>query len=277
MKIVKGQVAVITGGASGIGYGLAEALAARGVRIVLSDVREDGLNEAVARLGAGDVDAIGVIADVTDAASVDRLAEQTIDAYGRVDVVCNNAGVVSPAAPMWEQELTTWRRMIDIKMMGVIHGVRSFAPHLIDQGSGHILNTASSGGLAPLPGRTPYTGTMHAVVGLTETLDAELRRAARKVGATVLCPGLVDTPLGQNSATLGVAALPPGVDGSTMKGLPGVMSARAVAEAALAAIEADRVHSAPGSGVADRARARVEGLLADLAADDGFVLQPDLC
>ncbi|MEU6354580.1 SDR family NAD(P)-dependent oxidoreductase [Streptomyces sp. NPDC047072] len=267
MKIAKGQVAVVTGGASGIGYGLAEAFAARGMRVVVSDVREDSLEESAERLRGTGAEAIGVVADVTDAASVDRLAAATLDAYGRVDLICNNAGVVSPAAPMWEQELITWRRMIDIKVMGVIHGVRSFVPHLIAQGSGHVLNTASSGGLAPLPDRTPYTGTMHAVVGLTETLDAELRHVAPQLGATVLCPGLVDTPLGRNSATLGIAALPPGVDGTSMKGMPNVITAAEVADAAIAAIEADRVHSAPGPGVTDRARARVDGLLADLMAE----------
>jgi NAD(P)-dependent dehydrogenase (short-subunit alcohol dehydrogenase family) len=267
MKINEGQVAVITGGASGIGYALAEVLSARGVRIVLSDVREEALRDSVDRLQKAGADALGVRTDVTDPDSVDALATATLDAFGRVDLVCNNAGVVSPAAPMWEQTLTTWRRMIDIKMLGVIHGVRSFAPHLVAQGSGHILNTASSGGLAPLPDRTPYTGTMHAVVGLTETLDVELRRTAPHVGATVLCPGLVDTPLGQNSATLGVSALPPGVNGASMKDMPGVMTAVAVAEAAIAAVEADRVHTAPGAGVLDRARTRVEGLLTDLASD----------
>lgn len=271
MRIEKGQVAVITGGASGIGYGLAEALAARGVRLVISDIRADGLAEAEASLRDGGADVISVVTDVGEEAAVRAFADRTIETYGRVDLVCNNAGLVCPAAPLWEQEPATWQRMIGVKVLGVIHGVTAFAPLLIRQGVGHFLNTASSGGLAPLPGRTPYTGTMHAVVGLTETLDLELKQIAPTLGATVLCPGLVDTPLGQNSAALGAVQLPTG-DGATrsMRSLAtrpgGILSPREVAEEAIAAIEADRVHVAPGGGVAERARARVEALLADITA-----------
>ncbi|WP_327100729.1 SDR family NAD(P)-dependent oxidoreductase [Nocardia vinacea] len=265
MLIREGQVAVITGGASGIGYGLAEALAARGVRLVISDIREDGLIAAAASLRGAEVTA--VVADVSDEASVRALAERTTAAYGRVDLVCNNAGVVCPAAPLWDQDARTWQRMIGVKILGVVHGVKAFAPLLIEQGTGHFLNTASSGGLAPLPGRTPYTGTMHAVVGLTETLDLELKQVAPALGATVLCPGLVDTPLGQNSAALGAIELPAGASPS-MRSLAaargGILSPREVAESALAAIEAGRVHVAPGDGVATRARARVDTLLADI-------------
>ncbi|MEV6336654.1 SDR family NAD(P)-dependent oxidoreductase [Nocardia vinacea] len=267
MLIREGQVAVITGGASGIGYGLAEALAARGVRLVLSDIREDGLIAAAAALRGAEVTA--VVADVSDEASVRALAEHTMAAYGRVDLVCNNAGVVCPAAPLWDQDARTWQRMIGVKILGVVHGVKAFAPLLIAQGNGHFLNTASSGGLAPLPGRTPYTGTMHAVVGLTETLDIELKQVAPTLGATVLCPGLVDTPLGQNSAALGAIELPAGAGAtpsmrSQAGARGGILSPHEVAESALAAIEAGRVHVAPGAGVATRARARVDTLLADI-------------
>ncbi|WP_067887942.1 SDR family NAD(P)-dependent oxidoreductase [Nocardia vaccinii] len=272
MQIRSGQVAVITGGASGIGYGLAEALAAREVRLILSDIRQDGLTEAAAALRGAGAEVTAVVADVSDEPSVQALARATMTAYGRVDLVCNNAGVVCPATPMWEQDARTWQRMIGIKMLGVIHGVKAFAPLLIARGAGHILNTASSGGLTPLPDRTPYTGTMHAVVGLTETLDLELKQASPNLGATVLCPGLVDTPLGRNSATLGAITPPPAdAPAPSMRTLAaargGILSPREVAEAALTAVEQGRVHAAPGAGVAERAQARVDALLADLAAD----------
>jgi len=271
MRIEAGQVAVITGAASGIGYGLAEALHARGVDVVMSDVRAEAVADAVETLRSSSARVVGEVVDVTDAVAVERLAERTIEEFGRVDLVCNNAGVVSPAAPMWEQTLQTWRRMIDIKFLGVVHGVRAFTPYLIRQGSGHFLNTASSGGLAPLPGRTPYAGTMHAVVGLTESLAAELREISPSLGATVLCPGLVDTPLGQNSATLGIVPPSPAMDAAAMRTLAaahgGILTAREVAEAALLAVEAGRVHSAPGGGVRERAEARVSALLADIAGD----------
>lgn len=267
MRIQPGQVAVITGGASGIGFGLARALAGRGVRLVIADVRPDGLASAAASLRASGADVTPVEADVADEAQVRAVADAALAAYGQADLVCNNAGVVCPAAPMWEQDPAAWKRMIDVKMLGVIHGVRVFAPLLIQRGTGHILNTASAGGLGPLPGRTPYTGTMHAVIGLTETLDLELREAAPGVGATVLCPGLVDTPLGVNSAALGAFTLPSGA-GTGMRAQAaaqgGILTPAEVAEEALAAIEADRVHVAPGAGVASRARKRVESLLADI-------------
>ncbi|RBM21874.1 short-chain dehydrogenase [Prauserella sp. PE36] len=265
MRIERNAVAVITGGASGIGLGLAEAMAARGVRLVLSDIRDDALAPAADGLRAAGAEVVTVTADVCDPAAVDRLARVTLESYGRVDLVCNNAGLVSPGAPLWEQELRTWERMIAVKLLGVVHGVRAFAPLLVKQGTGHILNTASSGGLAPLPGRTPYTTTMHAVVGLTETLDAELKQAAEGLGATVLCPGLVDTPLGRNSAALGAIELPPGASmRSVAARAGGILTPREVAESAIAAVEAGRVHVAPGHGVLDRARARVDALLSDL-------------
>lgn len=272
MRIEAGQVAVITGGASGIGFGLAQALASRGVHLVISDIRASALDAAAELLKSDASGAVlGVETDVADPRSVDRLAERTMEHYGRVDLVCNNAGVVCAGAPMWDQSLETWKRMIDIKVMGVVHGVRAFAPHLIRQRHGHILNTASSGGLAPLPSRTPYNATMHAVVGLTETLNAELRAAAPEVGATVLCPGLVDTPLGQNSAALGAIAPQAPTDPSAMRRLAkahgGILSALEVAEFALAAVESDRVWSAPGGGVYDRVASRREALLADIVVD----------
>jgi NAD(P)-dependent dehydrogenase (short-subunit alcohol dehydrogenase family) len=192
------------------------------------------------------------------------LADETVERFGCVDLVCNNAGVVCELAPMWEQRPETWRWLIDVKLMGVVHGVRSFAPLFIAQGRGHFLNTASAGGLMPLPTLAPYNATMHAVVGLTETLDAELKSVSQHLGATVLCPGLVDTPLGQNSAALvphGAAATPADGDPAAMQG---AISALVVAQAAIAAVESGLVHAVVGPGADVVARQRVEALLADL-------------
>ncbi|WP_255649302.1 SDR family NAD(P)-dependent oxidoreductase [Frankia sp. ArI3] len=175
MRIEQGQVAVVTGAASGIGYGLAEALAARGVAVVLSDVQTDAVERAAATLAATGATTLAVAADVGDADQVGALAAATIDRFGRVDLVCNNAGVVSRPAPMWEQSLASWRWLIDVALLGVVHGVHHFVPHLIRQGGGHVLNTASVGGLMPLPTLTPYNAVKHAVIGLTETLNLELR------------------------------------------------------------------------------------------------------
>lgn len=239
------------------------------MKLVITDVRAQALEEAAQTLRARGVDVLAVPAGVGDPAAVDALSDEAFSRYGRVDLLANNAGLVSPPAPLWEQRLDTWDRMIRVKLLGTVHGIRSFVPRMLEQDSGHVLNTASSGGLAPLPARTPYTTTMHAIVGLTETLDAELRTASPTFGATVLCPGLVDTELGRNSADLG-AIDPPAGAAVTIRGLGHpVLTAREVADAALAAVDAGRIHVAPGFGVVDRERARVAALLDDLVEPSG--------
>src|SRR5688572_19742477 len=128
MKITSATVAVITGGASGIGLGIAEAVVDRGGSVVISDIRQDALPSALAHLNGRSpgVKAVGVVADVSNAAEVAALASSTLETFGRVDLICNNAGLVSPAAPTWEQDLATWDRMIQVKIMGVVHGIRAF-------------------------------------------------------------------------------------------------------------------------------------------------------
>ncbi|MFI5508199.1 SDR family NAD(P)-dependent oxidoreductase [Mycobacterium sp. NPDC051804] len=264
MKIEAGQVAVVTGGTSGIGLAIAAVLVRRGVNVMIADVREDAIPTAVDALSRHPGRIVGVHADVSVDADVDALADETIERFGRVDLVCNNAGVVGEMAPTWEQRLETWRWLVDVKLMGVVHGVRTFAPLFIAQGSGHFLNTASVGGLIALPNLAPYNATMHAVVGLTETLNTELKSVSEHLGATVLCPGMVDTPLGQNSAALvpqGAAATPVDGNGDAMRG---AISPVLVAEAAIDAVETSRVHVVVGPGADSVARQRVEALLADL-------------
>jgi NAD(P)-dependent dehydrogenase (short-subunit alcohol dehydrogenase family) len=264
MKLEAGRVAVVTGGTSGIGFGLADLLVRRGVNVMIADIREDAIPVAVDALSGHRGRAVGVRADVSVDADVDALAEEAVERFGRVDLVCNNAGVVCEQVPSWEQRAETWRWLIDVKLMGVVHGVRAFAPLFIAQGSGHFLNTASAGGLIPLPNLAPYNATMHAVVGLTETLNIELRSVSEQLGATVLCPGMVDTPLGPNSASLappGAVAVPNDRDDDAMRG---AMSPAAVAEAALDAVQAGRVHAVVGPGAAQVARQRVDSLIADL-------------
>ncbi|MFV9636833.1 SDR family NAD(P)-dependent oxidoreductase [Mycobacterium neumannii] len=264
MRIEPGKVAVVTGGTSGIGLALATHLVRRGVDVVIADIREDAIPEAIDALSGQQGAATGVRIDVRDAADVDALAAHTLDRFGRVDLVCNNAGVVCEQTPVWEQRIETWRWLIDVKLMGVVHGVKTFTPLFIAQRSGHFLNTASAGGLIPLPHLGPYNATMHAVVGLTETLDIELRSVSSDMGATVLCPGMVDTPLGPNSAGLtppGAVSVPNDRDDDAMRG---GISPAVVADAAIAAVEAGRVHAVVGPDAAKAARQRVDALLADL-------------
>ncbi|KUH75059.1 short-chain dehydrogenase [Mycolicibacterium novocastrense] len=264
MRIEAGKVAVVTGGTSGIGFALAAHLARRGVDVVIADIRENAIPPAIEALSSHLGTVTGLRVDVRDAAEVDALAAHTLDRFGRVDLVCNNAGVVCEQTPTWEQSIETWRWLIDVKLMGVVHGVKAFTPLFIAQRCGHFLNTASAGGLIPLPHLAPYNATMHAVVGLTETLDIELRSVSTDLGATVLCPGMVDTPLGPNSASLtppGAVSIPNDRDDDAMRG---AISPALVADAAIAAVEAGRVHAVVGPGAAPAARQRVEALLAEL-------------
>lgn len=268
MKLESGQVAVVTGGTSGIGLALAEAFAARGLRVVIADVRADSLAPAEATLRDLGAEVVTSRTDVRDPAAVEALADLTVDRFGRVDVVCNNAGVSGPLAPMWEQEIQTWRWVLDVALMGVIHGIRSFVPRLLAAGSGHIVNTASIGGLMPLPMLAPYNAAKHAVVGLTETLARELRATGTEVRASVLCPGRVDTPLEQTSRAAWAAdpsaGAPPAPTAAQAPAANLILTAAQVAELTLAGIETDRLHIITHADSAIPVRSRVRRLLDDL-------------
>jgi NAD(P)-dependent dehydrogenase (short-subunit alcohol dehydrogenase family) len=184
------RVAVVTGGASGIGRGLGEALAGAGARVVLADVDEAELGETVDALEATGAKVLGVRCDVRSPDDVEGLAKDTLDTFGAVHVVCLNAGV-APTGSLLDTSLDSWRWVIEVNLLGVVHGVRSFIPSLVGQGGGHVVITASSAGLLSAPYLGAYTATKHAVVGLAGVLRDELVLAG--VGVSVLCPGLVRT------------------------------------------------------------------------------------
>ncbi|HJS84971.1 MAG TPA: SDR family NAD(P)-dependent oxidoreductase [Acetobacteraceae bacterium] len=187
-----GKAAFVTGGASGIGLGLGRALAEAGARVMLADIEEKALNEAVESLKGDNLPEVhGIACDVRDYQAVERAAQAAIEAFGKVHIVCNNAGVGGRSGADGIS-LQDWRWVIDINLMGVVHGVRAFLPHLTSQGEGgHILNTASMAGFLPGAGFGPYTATKFAVVGLSEALHVEL--APHGIGVSVLCPGWVRT------------------------------------------------------------------------------------
>ncbi len=191
MELEGGKVAVVTGAASGIGYALSERFASAGVHVVLADVDEAALASAAARVGARGVDTLAVPTDVSDEASVAALASAAIERFGAVHVVCNNAGVMS-SADAWFGPLSSWSWVFGVNLWGVIHGVRAFLPHLVAQGEGHIVNTASIAGLMPGFGAS-YDATKHAVVAITEDLYLSMRQAGLPIGVSVLCPGWVRT------------------------------------------------------------------------------------
>ena len=188
-----GRVAVITGAASGLGLALAERFAADGMRLVLADVEATALGSAVDRVVEGGATAIAVPTDVTDATAVDELARAAVDAFGTAHVVCNNAGVGGHHYPTWEAPLSYWEWVLSVSLGGVVHGVRSFLPMLLAQGEGHVVNTASVGGLVPVPYSAPYAAAKHAVVGLSGSLYGELAAMNTAVRVSVLCPGAMAT------------------------------------------------------------------------------------
>lgn len=191
MRDLKGKVAVITGGASGIGFAMARRFQADGMRIVLADVEAGPLDAAVEAL-AGGGEVIGVVTDVADRAAVDELARRTISTYGAVHLVCNNAGV-GPGGVTWEVPSAVWEWVLGVNLMGVVNGVAAFVPHLVEQDDGHVVNTASVAGLVGFPGMAAYCATKHAIVGLSQALELDLRLAGANVGVTLLCPGATKT------------------------------------------------------------------------------------
>jgi NAD(P)-dependent dehydrogenase (short-subunit alcohol dehydrogenase family) len=193
MKDVQGKVAVVTGAASGIGRGMCETFVEAGMRVVLSDVEEKALALTTQALRAAGADVHAVVTDVARPDQVEALAEQTLSKYGAVHVVCNNAGVSSQTMPSWNSTLDDWNWVLGVNLMGVIYGVRTFLPILIDQGAGgHIVNTASLAGLV-CGETTVYAVTKFGVVALSEGVYLELKRGGYRPSISVLCPGFVDT------------------------------------------------------------------------------------
>src|SRR5262245_25705511 len=191
MELTRGNVAVVTGAGSGIGRALAERFARAGLNIVLADVQEDALAKAADDIAALGVETQAVRTDVSVEADVQALAAATLERFGTVHLVCNNAGVAAKSDP-WFGPLSSWQWVMGVNFWGVVHGIRAFLPHLA--GGGHIVNTASIAGLHP--GFAPaYDASKHAVVALSEDLFNDMRAVGVPIGVSVLCPGWVRTAL----------------------------------------------------------------------------------
>jgi NAD(P)-dependent dehydrogenase (short-subunit alcohol dehydrogenase family) len=189
---LEGRVAVVTGGASGIGRAMGERFAAEGMRVVLADVEAPALDATVGELRSAGLDVAGVVTDVSDYASVEALRDAVVDRHGAVHLLCNNAGVGAGAeGQMWDHTLNDWRWALGVNVWGVVHGIKAFVPGMVASGDeGHVVNTSSgNGGIAPLPGTPIYALTKSAVVTLSESLYAQLRASGGQVGASVLFPG----------------------------------------------------------------------------------------
>ena len=194
---VSGLVAVVTGGASGIGKGIAQRLVERGAHVVIADIEQDPLSAAATEIGA-----LGVRTDVSDAASVQALADQVVDRFGKVHLVFNNAGV-GPESSIADMTLPDWNWILDVNLLGVIHGVHAFLPLLKKHGEpAYIVNTSSMGGfVADMPGLGAYATTKFAITALTEALASELERESSTVGAAVLAPGTVRSNIANSLRT----------------------------------------------------------------------------
>ena len=193
MKTFKDQVAVITGAASGIGRALAGRCVREGMRVVLADVEAPALAQAEAELRQAGADVLAVRTDVSKAGDVEALAHKTLDAYGAVHLLCNNAGV-GAGSTAWESTIHDWQWALGVNLWGVLHGIRTFVPIMLGQeAEAHIVNTASIAGLISYAPNAPYHLSKHAIVALSEKLYYDLAYRGPQVGISVLCPGMVDT------------------------------------------------------------------------------------
>jgi NAD(P)-dependent dehydrogenase (short-subunit alcohol dehydrogenase family) len=196
MDEFSGRVAVVTGAASGIGLALARRFGAEGMRVVLADIEAGALERAARELAAAGVETLAVRTDVSRAEDVEALAVRSVDAFGAVHVVCNNAGIFV-GGNSWEASLADWNWVLGVNFWGVVHGLRSFVPRLLAHGEdAHLVNTASMAGLVSLPFTAPYCVSKHAVVTLSESLFHELALRQSRVGVSVLCPEVVATQIG---------------------------------------------------------------------------------
>jgi NAD(P)-dependent dehydrogenase (short-subunit alcohol dehydrogenase family) len=193
MRHLAGKVAVVTGAASGIGRALVDRFARAGMKLVLADVEETALAAAAGELAAAGAEVLAVPTDVSRAEDVDALARRTYEHFGAAHVLCNNAGVAL-AGLLWEHSLEDWRWLLGVNVWGVVHGVRSFVPRMLEAKTpGHIVNTASVAGLTSAPGLGVYNVSKHAVVTLSETLAKDLAMVGAPIKVSVLCPGFVNT------------------------------------------------------------------------------------
>ena len=269
MEKLKGKVAAVTGAASGLGRAMALAFADEGMDVALGDVSD--LSEVRKSIEAKGVHASSMRVDVSKEADVQKFC----DSLKAVHVVCNNAGV-SVAGAAWENSVDDWRWILGVNLWGVIHGVRAFAPRLIAQDEGHIVNTASVAGLISPPGSAAYNVTKHAVVTLSESLYHDLRERNSRVGVSVLCPAYVPTGIADSERNRPAGSVPGNLSEQTRAKqamlrkavASGRLSADDVARAVVAAVKAERFYVLTHPKIKGAIRARMEDVLEERAPRD---------
>ncbi len=199
MKNFQDKVAVITGGASGIGRALGDRCVREGMKVVLADIEKKALTQAETDMRNAGASVIGVVTDVSKPESIERLFRKTLDTFGAVHLLCNNAGIAARIPSIWESTAADWEWALGVNLWSTIHGLRVFVPRMLEQDTeGHIVNTASVVGLMVPPGGATYAVSKHGVVVLSEILYHELKDRNSKIGVSVLCPGFVSTRIAES-------------------------------------------------------------------------------
>ena len=214
MQDFNGRVAVITGGASGIGLGMARAFAGAGMKLVIGDLDDEALDAVLSELTTAGAEAIGRSCDVSQLSEIEALADQAVDTFGGVNVLCNNAGIGIPTATH-KMKLDDWKWIIDVDLWGPIYGVNTFLPLIEEQGEGHINATSSMAGLIAGGMMGAYNVAKHGVVGLMATLERDLRGRNSPITASVLCPGPINTNISRHSVEYRPGKAKPKADGKT--------------------------------------------------------------
>jgi len=242
MQDFDGKVAVITGGASGLGLAMARRFGAAGMKVVIGDIEVGALADAEASLQAAGVEVIGRRTDVAQSGDLEALADAAYERFGAVHILANNAGVGGSPGAMWELSDADWRWVIDVDLWSVIHGIRAFVPRMLSSGQqGHIINTASVAGLISGAVGGPYTVAKFGVVALSEQLYFELGRGGHPIGVSVLCPGFVNTGIYDS-----------GRNRQESYGQPGVVDPAPEREEMLEALEAMREAMIQPDTIGDR-------------------------
>src|SRR4051812_39345969 len=275
MKELRGKVAAVTGAASGLGRAMALAFADEGMHVALADVEEAKLEPVDAAIRDKGGRCLSMRVDVSKAAEVEAFAERTVNELGAVHVVCNNAGVALSGAA-WENTEAEWQWILGVNLWGVVHGVRAFAPRLIAQNEGHIVNTASVAGLISPPGMGAYCVSKHAVVTLSEALHHDLRERGSRVGVSVLCPAYVRTRITDSRAPEPVVKSKERLakEAALKKAVAaGKLSADDVARAVVAAVKENRFYVLTHPAIKGAVRARLDDVLGERAPRDPLRLK----
>ena len=275
MRDFSGKTAVVTGAASGMGLAFAERFASEGMNVVMADIETEALNAAVVRLEQQERNVIGVEVNTMQRETLERVRDEAIERYGKIHVLCNNAGVTSRrdgglgsgagAVPVWEVPDSTWDWVMGVNFWGVLYGLQVFVPSMLEHGEeGHIVNTASVAGL--IPGASAYSVSKHGVLTLTEGLWHHLRHANAKISASVLCPGFVNTQINEAERNR------PSEFGASIEAneqqraasqtfLGGGMNPSDVADLVWQAMVDDQLYILPHDGWRDVIQGRVESVL----------------